>query len=82
MKTKDGIYTTEFWLTAVLNIAGAVIALLAGYGLLREEDGRLWLNLVQALAVLVIPLALARVNAAYIRSRAQVKSRPADQQTS
>lgn len=74
MQTKDGIYTTEFWLTAVANVAGAAIALLAAYGLVREEDGRLWLNLVQALAVAIIPLALARVNAAYIEGRAKVKA--------
>jgi hypothetical protein len=73
MDPKPGIYTTEFWLTAVVNIAGAVIALLAAYGLLREEDGRLWLNLLQALAVAVIPLALAKVNVAYVQSRAVVK---------
>jgi hypothetical protein len=70
---KPGIKTTEFWLTAVVNIAGAVVALLAGYGLVREDEGTLWLALVRALAVAVIPLALAWVNSSYIRARSEVK---------
>ena len=70
---KAGIRTTEFWLTAVSNIAGAVLALMAAYGLLKNEDADLWLALVQALAVAVIPLALAYVNGRYISARAEVK---------
>jgi len=72
---KPGIKTTEFWLTAVSNLAGAVIALLAGYGLLTRENSDLWLALVQAVAVAVIPLALALVNARYISARAEVKTK-------
>ncbi len=74
MQEKSGIYTTEFWLTAVGNIAGAVLALLAAYGLLRREEGELWLDLILALALTIIPLALAFVNGRYIQARAQVKA--------
>lgn len=73
MEPKAGVYTTEFWLTAVANVGGAAIALLAAYGLVREEHGRLWLNLAQALAVAVVPLALAWINSSYIAGRAAVK---------
>jgi hypothetical protein len=74
MQPKDGIHTTEFWLTAVTNIAGATLALLTAYGLLRREETELWLALLQALAVVIIPIVLSRVNTAYIQSRAQVKA--------
>ncbi len=74
MDAKPGIKTTEFWLTAVVNIAGAALALLAAYGLIRQENRALWLALIQALAVAVIPLALALVNSAYINGRARVKT--------
>jgi hypothetical protein len=74
MNQKPGIATSEFWLTAVVNIAGAVIALLAAFGLVKEEHGQLWLSLVQALAVAAIPLALAWINSSYIKSRAAVKN--------
>ncbi len=70
---KPGFKTTEFWLTAVSNVSGALIALLAAYGLVRQEHANLWLALLQALAVAVIPLALALVNARYISARADVK---------
>ncbi len=73
MQIKPGIQSSEFWLTAVANIGGAVIALLAAYGLVREEDGRLWLALVEAMAVAVIPLALAWINSSYIQSRTALK---------
>ena len=73
---KPGIHTTEFWLTAVSNIAGAIIAILAAYGLIANDNADLWLVLTQALAVAVIPLALAIINQSYIKSRAQVKAPP------
>ena len=74
MNAKPGIRTTEFWITAVVNIAGAVLAILAARGLVKAEESDLWHTLVQSLAVTVIPLALAIVNSAYIKSRAQVKT--------
>ena len=74
MDPKPGYKTTEFWITAVVNIAGAVIALLAGYGIIKNEEGTLWLALVQALALALVPLMLAYVNGRYIQSRAQIKA--------
>ena len=74
MEPKPGIKTSEFWITAVVNIAGAVIAIMAAYGLIKSEEQALWLQLVQSLSVAVIPLVLAIVNYAYINSRAKVKT--------
>lgn len=74
MTPKPGIHTSEFWLTAVANIAGAIIALLAGNGLMTNEEGKLWLALFQALALAIIPLALAFMNGRYIQSRTAVKT--------
>ena len=71
MTPKPGIQTSEFWLTAVTNVCGAIVALLAGYGLISSEEGELWL----ALALAVIPLALAYTNGRYIEGRTIVKSR-------
>ena len=75
MTPKPGIQTSEFWLTAVMNICGAVMAVLAAYGLISKEEGELWLALAQALALAVIPLALAYTNGRYIEGRTIVKSR-------
>ncbi len=74
MNPKSGIHTSEFWLTATVNIAGAVLAVLAAYGYIKAENQELWLSLVQALAVAVIPVVLAIVNYAYIESRGKVKA--------
>jgi hypothetical protein len=74
MTPKPGIQTTEFWLTAVANVCGAVMALLAGYGLISSEEEDLWLALVQALALAIIPLALAYTNGRYIEARTTIKA--------
>ena len=73
MDPKPGYKTTEFWITAVSNIVGAVIAILAARGLVSQEEGALWLTLIQAIAVAAIPVALAFINGRYINSRAEVK---------
>jgi multisubunit Na+/H+ antiporter MnhB subunit len=74
MALKQGYKTTEFWLTAVVNIAGAVIAILAGYGIVKGEEGELWLALFEALALAIVPLVMAFVNGRYINARAAVKT--------
>jgi len=71
MNPKPGIKTTEFWITSIANIAGAI---LAAYGLIKAEETTLWLTLVQSIAVAVIPVALAIVNYAYIKNRGTVKA--------
>ena len=73
MNPKPGYKTTEFWITAVANIAGSIVALLAGYALIKSEEGELWLALAQSLALAVIPLVLAFVNGRYIECRSEVK---------
>jgi len=74
MDPKPGIHTTEFWITVTINIAGAILALIAAYGLIKQEYVDLWMSLIQSLAVAIIPLALAIVNYAYIDSRGKVKA--------
>ncbi len=70
---KPGIKTSEFWLTVIVNLAGAIIAIFATRGLVTQEEGALWLDLVEAVAVAVIPVALAYVNGMYIKSRTAIK---------
>ena len=74
MNPKPGIKTTEFWITITVNIAGSILAILAAYGLIKQEHTTLWLTLIQSLAVAIIPIALALVNSAYISSRGKVKA--------
>lgn len=78
MDPKPGYKTTEFWITAVSNIVGAVIAILAARGLVSQEEGALWLTLIQAVAVAAIPVALAFINGRYINSRAAIKTAQAE----
>lgn len=73
MEIKAGIKTSEFWITAVVNIAAAVIGILAVKGLVSSDEQSLYLALVQSLAVVVAPLVIAIVTGKYIESRAAVK---------
>jgi len=70
---KPGIKTSEFWITAVANIVGAVIAILVARGLISGEEGELWIQLAGAVLVAVIPVALALINASYIKGRSELK---------
>ena len=37
--------TSEFWVTAFVNVVAAVIAILAARGLVSNEEGALWVQL-------------------------------------
>ena len=68
---KPGWKTTEFWMTSVTVLLSAIVALFVGYGVLSQEQGSLWLQLLVAVAGLAIP---AYVVARYGQGRAQIKS--------
>ncbi|MDX1664839.1 MAG: hypothetical protein R3272_13690 [Candidatus Promineifilaceae bacterium] len=81
MQSKPGYRTTEFWLTALLNVAGAVVAILVARNMLTQQEADLWLALVQAVAVAVIPAAIAYATASYTRSRTALKIVEEEQRT-
>ena len=74
MNPTPGIKTSEFWITASVNIAGAIVAILAAYGLITSEEQAVWMRLVQSLAVAIVPLMIAIVNYAYIEGRSKIKA--------
>lgn len=65
--------TSEFWITAFVNVVAAIIAILAARGLVTNEEGELWVQLAQAIAAAVAPLVMAIVSKAYIDARRDVK---------
>ena len=74
MEPKTGLKTTEFWITAAVNIVAAVIAILAGRGLVTQQESELWVVLAQALATAIAPIVMAIVTTGYVNARAQVKT--------
>lgn len=71
---KPGVLTSEFWLTAVVNLGAAVLMYLQVTGAVTVEESDALLQMVQAVAALLVPLLLAVVNVSYIRSRTLVKA--------
>ena len=71
---KPGIKTSEFWITTIVNVAMAVFGILVYRGLFTQEEADLWVQLVSALSVGLIPLAMAYMTAKYSLSRAEVKA--------
>ena len=47
------------WLTAIGGIVAAAVPLLIAYGILTQEQGTLWQNLVLAIAAAVVPIVVA-----------------------
>ena len=74
MHVKRGIETSEFWVTAVVNIVSAVIGILAVRGLVSAEEQELYLVLVKSIAAAVAPLVMAFTTRRYIQAREQVKT--------
>ena len=72
---KKGILTTEFWVTAIVNVVAAVIAILAARGLISQEEGDLWVVLAQSLVLLVAPIIMAYTSVRYTQARTELKKR-------
>ena len=71
---KPGYMTTEFWLTGLSVVAGAIITILIGYGVLSRDEGQMWLGLIVA----VMPMAVAAYSIGkYSESRGRVKAEAA-----
>ncbi len=71
---KTGFKTSEFYVTAVVNIIAAVIAILGIRGLVTAAEGDLYVALASAVATTVAPLVMAFVSGKYIQGRSQVKA--------
>lgn len=63
----------EFWTMAIVNVAAAVVAILATRGLLSAEEGQLWVALVEAVATPVALLVMAIVTRQYLIGQAAVR---------
>ena len=70
---KPGYQTTEFWVTAIVNVTAAVVAILAARGLLTADEAPLWVAFAQAVGVLVAPLVAGVVTKAYVDGRSRLK---------
>ena len=71
---KTGFKTSEFWITAAVNIISAVIAILGIRGLVSAQEGDLYIALASALASTIAPIVMAFVTGRYINARATVKA--------
>ena len=71
---KPGYKTTEFWITAIVNIVAAVVTVLGVRGMVSAEEGNAYVAVASAVATAVAPLAAAFVSGRYINSRAAVKA--------
>ena len=63
----------DFWVMAVVNIAAALVAILATRGVLSAEEGVLWVALVEALATPVALIVIGIVTRQYLAGQATVR---------
>lgn len=70
---ETGYKTPEFWVTVIVNVASAIIAILSVRGLVSSEEGELWLTLVQAIATPVALVVMAIVTKKYVEGQTEVR---------
>ena len=61
--------TSEFWVTAFVNVVMAVVAILAARGVVSSDEGALWVQLAEAIALVVAPLVMGWVSKGYVEGR-------------
>jgi len=74
VETKPGIKTSEFWITAIVNIVTAILAILAVRGMVTDQEAELWVQLSRALVAAAAPVVIAYTTGQYAASRAEVKA--------
>ena len=56
---RENIMSNESkWLTAIGGIVAAIVPLLVAYGVITQDQGTLWENLVLAIAAAVVPIVV------------------------
>ena len=61
--------TSEFWVTAFVNVVMAVVAILAARGVVSNEEGELWVQLAATIAAGVAPLVRGGVSKSSVEGR-------------
>lgn len=61
--------TSEFWVTAFVNVVMAVVAILAARGVVSNDEGELWVQLAATIAAVVAPLVMGWVSKSYVEGR-------------
>jgi siderophore synthetase component len=65
--------TSEFWVTAFVNVVMAVVAILAARGVVSNDEGALWVSLAESIAAVVAPLVMGWVSKSYVEGRTQLR---------
>ena len=65
--------TPEFWTMAIVNIATAIVAILATRGILSAEEADLWVQLVGALATPIALIIIGVVRRQYLAGQTAVR---------
>ncbi len=65
--------TSEFWVTAFVNVIMAIVAILAARGVVSSEEGELWVDLANAIAMVVAPIIMGMVSKTYVEKRSELR---------
>jgi hypothetical protein len=71
---KQGIKTTEFYITVVVTVITATISALVTNGILTSSEAETYQQLVEAIVLVVSLLGTIVVPVSYINSRTEVKA--------
>jgi hypothetical protein len=63
----------DYALNAVSMVVAALVPILVAYGVLTSEDAELWVNLIMALAAIIVPVVISQTAQNWTRTKANVR---------
>jgi hypothetical protein len=63
----------DYYLNAISMVLAALVPILVAYNVLTAEDADLWVNLILALAAVVVPVVIGQTAQGLTRSKANVR---------
>lgn len=63
----------DYWLNAVAMIVAALAPILIAYGVFTQDQAALWVDLILALAAVIVPLVVGQVIQNFTQQKAAVR---------
>jgi hypothetical protein len=63
----------DYVLTAISMVLAALVPILVAYGVLTQENADLWVNLLMAIAALIVPVVITQTAQNWTRTKANIR---------
>lgn len=70
---KDGVRSSEFWVTLIMSAVNAILGVLVLYGILTDETSSMIAQIIQYLLLAILPIVTGWMVTRYTQSRTAIK---------